>query len=154
MVAHLEAFTDWARLRPDYDEPYLRFLLDQLDATTSYGELSARLVRRDGAPIGWHISLIEQGGAAEVLQVVGRPEDLPDVFDALLAHAYEQGAAAVRGRLDPPLVEAVTRDRSVLRRGTGVLLRTREPQLSLAALKGETQLSRLDSNVWMDSHGR
>lgn len=154
MVAHLAELTDWARLRPDYDEPYLRFLFGQLEQTSSYGDVSARLVRRDGAVIGWHVGFVRAGGHFDVLQVAGRPEDMPDLFDALLAHAWQAGAVAVRGRLDAPLAEAVTRDRSILRAGTAVLLRARAPELPLAALRGQAQLSRLDSNVWMDSAGR
>lgn len=155
MAEHLEALTSWARLRPDYDEPYLRWLFEQLGGRrTSYGDLSARLVRRDGEPIGWHVALIPHGGTAETLQLVARPEDMSDVFDAYLAHAAQAGAVAARGRLDPAVSAAVTRERSILRRGNAVLLRARDPQLTLAALRGETLLSRLDANMWMDSHGR
>lgn len=154
MVAQLDDLTGWARLRPAYDEPFLHFLLDQLSRTTSWGDLSARLVRRGGRAIGWHIALIRPGGVAETLQLVARPDDLADVLDAYLDHARELGAVAARGRLDPPLVDAISRERSILRRGNFVLLRTASPELLTATLRGDAQLSRLDTNMWMDSRGR
>jgi hypothetical protein len=154
MVAQLDALAGWASLRPDYDVPYLEWLFDALRDTPSFGELSARLVRRAGEPIGWHVSLVEPGGHADVLQVLAQPADMPDVFDALLAHAHDQGAVAVRGRLEPPLLEAIARERSVLRQGGVALLRTREPGPYAAVLEGRALLSRLDANGWVDVRGR
>lgn len=154
MLAHLDALTGWARLRPDYDEPFLRWLFAELALTRTYGELSARLVRRDGEPIGWHVSMIERGGLADTLQVVSRPDDANAVFANLLAHARERGAVAVRGRLEAPLLDAITQRRSVLRRSNWALLRARDPELERATLLGQSVLTRLDSNVWMDTRGR
>jgi hypothetical protein len=154
MVAQLDALAGWAALRPDYDVPYLRWLFQMVADTPSFGDLAARLVRRGGEPIGWHLSLIEPGGHAEVLQLVAPPDETPAVFDALLAHAHAQGAVAARGRLEPPLLDAISRDRSVLRGGGTVLLRTRAPEPFHAVLEGRALLTRLDANGWVDVRGR
>jgi hypothetical protein len=89
-----------------------------------------------------------------VLQVVALPDEAPAVFDALLAHAHERGAVAARGRLEPPLLDAISRDRSVLRRGGTAMLRTREPGPFHAVLEGRALLTRLDANGWVDVRGR
>jgi hypothetical protein len=154
MVAQLGALAGWADLRPDYDVPFLRWLFQMLADTPSFGDLSARLVRRDGEPIGWHLSLIEPGGHAELLQLLAPPDETPAVFDALLAHAHARGAVAARGRLEPPLLDAISRDRSVLRRGGTAMLRTRAPEPFHAVLDGRALLTRLDANGWVDVRGR
>lgn len=154
MVGYMHELMGWATLRPDYDVPFLRWLFEQVRDTPSYGELSARLVRRDGAPIGWHISLVRDGGAADTLQVVARPADAPAVFDAYLAHAFRLGAVAARGRLEAHLCDAVTARRAILRQGNASLLRTRRPELLVAALGGRALLTRLDGNGWIDTRGR
>jgi len=151
MLAHGEELMGWARLRPDYDLPFLEWLFAQLAAVRGFGDFTARLVRRDGAPIGWHASFVRAGSLAEAIQVVARPADLPAVFDALVAHVEAQGAVALRGRLDPPLVEAVTQERSILRSGYPVLLRTQDPDVLGAALAGEMLFARLDANAWIDT---
>lgn len=154
VVEHIGELAGWARLRPDYDEPYVRWLFAQLAATRTYGELSARLVKRDGVPIGWHVSMIERGGLAEVFQVATRPADATTVFGALIDHTRAQGAIAVRGRIEAPLIDAITQERSVMRRSNWALLRARDPELATAALLGDSFLTRLDSNIWMDTRGR
>lgn len=153
IVEHATEICGWARLRPDYDVGFARWLFAALELTPSFGAPALRLVRRDGVAIGWHVSLVEPGGAAEVLQLAARPGEAPAVFDALVAHAYARGAVAVRGRLEAPLVDAITRERCILRRGNPVLLRTRSEEPLDAVLRGEAMLTRLDANWWMDSHG-
>ncbi len=154
MVAHLDALTSWARLRPDYDLPFLTWLFAQLGNDHPQGELAARLVRRDGQPIGWHISLVRPGGMAETMQLVARPRDTADVFAALLSHARERGAAAVRGRLEAALLDAITTRRTLLRRTSFVMLRARDPDVLGAITSGAAVFTRLDADWWVDPRGR
>jgi hypothetical protein len=154
LVGALDAVSGWARLRPAYDEPFAAWLLEQLAQTTSYGRLSARIVTRDGEVLGWHVGLVEPHGVAEALQIAARPEASELVFDAFLANARGLGAVAARGRLEAPLTDAITQQRSVLRRGHWALMRARRQEVLDATLLGQALLTRLDTNVWMDSHGR
>ena len=53
--------------------------------------------------------LLRPGWRSEVLQVAARPRHLPAVLDHLFWHAASEGSAALRGRLEPGLLDAVTR---------------------------------------------
>jgi hypothetical protein len=154
MIAHYDELSAWARLRPAYDLPYLRWLFAQLSAGHPQGELAARLVRRDGEPIGWHVGLVQPGGLAEAMQVLARPGEAPTVFDALLAHAHARGAIAARGRLEAPLLDAITSRRALLRRTSFVMARVRDPELLAAIQNGEALFTRLDADWWIDPRGR
>ena len=154
MLEHLEPLTAWARLRVDYDLPFLTWLFEQLADDHPQGKLEARLVRRDGAAIGWHISLIPPGGTAQAMQVVAAPADMGAVFGALIAHAYACGASAVSGRLEAPLLDAITARRTLLRRGGLVLARAKEPGMLAAIQDGAALFTRLDADWWIDPTGR
>jgi len=154
MLEQLEPLTAWARLRVDYDLPFLTWLFAQLADDHPQGRLAARLVRRDGAAIGWHISLIPPRGIAQVLQVVAAPADMGAVLGALIAHAHTCGASAVSGRLEAPLVDAITARRTILRRGGLVLARAKDPAMLAAIQNGSALFTRLDADWWIDPTGR
>ncbi len=154
MLEQLDAFVGRGDLRPVYDAGYLAWLLHELGTARAGSALAARLVRRGEVPIGWHVSLVEPHGVAHVLQVVARPRERAAVFEALLDHAYAQGAVAVQGRLEPHLTEAITQQRCVLRRGSYAGIHAREPELVTAALAGRSMLSRLDGEWWIDPRVR
>ncbi len=155
MMEHLEQFTSWARLRVDYDMPFLTWLFAQLADDHPQGSLAARLVRRDGEAIGWHISLVPRGGIAQVMQIVAAPGDAPAVLSSMLVHARELGAVAARGRLEAPLLEAVTARRTVLRGAGFVYVRApNDPAIVSAIQSGHALITRLDADWWIDPAGR
>lgn len=155
MLEHLDAFTSWARLRVDYDLPFLTWLFEQLADDHPQGRLAARLVRREGEAIGWHISLVPRGGIAQSLQVVAAPGETQAVFSSMLVHARELGAVAARGRLEAPLLEAITARRTVLRGAGLVYVRApSDPAIIAAIQNGQALFTRLDADWWIDPTGR
>lgn len=155
MMEHLERFTSWARLRVDYDLEFLTWLFAQLADDHPQGQLAARLVRRDGEAIGWHISLVPRGGIAQSMQIVAAPRDAPAVMSSMLVHARELGAVAARGRLEAPLLEAITARRTVLRGAGFVYVRApNDPAIIAAIQEGKALFTRLDADWWIDPTGR
>ena len=155
MLEHVERLASWARLRLDYDLPFLTWLFAQLADGHPQGQLSARLVRRDGAVLGWHIGLVRPGGLAQVLQVVALPRDLPAVFEAMLVHVRGLGAVAARGRLEAPLLPAITVRRTLLRQTSFTLVRApNDPMLISTIQNGSALFTRLDADWWIDPTGR
>ncbi len=155
MMEHLERLTAWARLRPDYDLPFLTWLLAQLADHHPQGALAARLVRRGGEVIGWHVSLVPPGGIAQSMQVIAAPEDLPAVLESQLAHVRELGAIAARGRLEAPLLPAITARRTLLRQTSFTLVRTPSDPAPITAIQqGAALFTRLDADWWIDPTGR
>jgi hypothetical protein len=152
LVRQLPAIVE-ARLRPDYDEAFLVWLFAELAAVASRGSLVARLVRTDrGRPAGWYVYYLRRGGLCDVLQVVAARRGVDRVLDDLFAHARRNGAALLRGRLEPSLVDALARRRCVLRYNGAALVHSRHPEILRALGAGEALLTRLDGEWWMGHH--
>ena len=153
MLDALGKATAGFRLRPDYDEGYLRWLLAELATVERRGELTARLVRGEGDRVlGWYIAYFPRGGVAQVLQVAAQADDAGTVLDELFVQASAAGVAAVCGRLEPHLVDAVTDRHCIIRRTSKVLVHAKDPEIARAVLAGEAFLTRLDGEWWMAPH--
>jgi hypothetical protein len=137
-------------LRPAYDEAYLEWLFAELLRTRERGRLVARLVRGGaGRPLGWFLYYLQPGWRSEVLQIAAPGErEFGTVLDHLLAHAHAHGSAAVRGRLEPGLVEPVVRRRCLLWPRGGTLAHARDPDVLCALGSPRALVTRLDGNDW------
>jgi hypothetical protein len=153
VVEHLDGVAAGHGLRPAYDEQYLQWLLDEVGMVESRGPLHSRLVRNaQGKVLGWYVVYVPMGGIAQVLQVGATAADAGAVLDDLSARCAGAGAAAVQGRLEPRLYDAVTERRFGLRAGSLVLVHARDTATERAILAGESYLSRLDGEWWMAPH--
>ena len=154
-TAMLEGMPRVARrldLCPAYDEAYLQWLFAEMPRVRSRGEPVARLVRNErGRPIGWFIYYLRPGWRSEVLQVAATGErDLGCVIDHLLAHAYAHGSAAVRGRLEPGMLQAVAGRRCLLWHRGGTLVHARDPGVLAATRSDRALITRLEGDPWLD----
>ncbi|GAA4891877.1 GNAT family N-acetyltransferase [Actinomycetospora straminea] len=142
------------RLFPDYDERYLRWLFDELEAVTPVrGRLVAHLVRTGaGRVAGWYVYFLPVGGTAQVQQIASTGPDPGPVLDHLLAHADAHGAAAVAGRVEPSLVAAVRRRRCLIRPATWSLVNADDDGLLGLLESSDALLTRLDGEWWMAPH--
>jgi len=152
LVEALPVVSAHMALSPDYDEAYTAWLLGELARVPARGELVAHLVRRcggrsGGGPriAGWYVYHLRPEKRSEVLAIAApNHADVELVLDHLFAHAHRHGAAALRGRLEPRLVEALTRRRCVLWYGWPALLHTLDAELARAVLAGDALLTRLE----------
>jgi hypothetical protein len=138
------------RLHIAYDLPYLRWLFGELGRAPARGEPVAHLVSDPGGRVlGWYVYFLRRTGRSEVMQIVARDRDLGAVLDHLLRHAWEHGAAMLRGRVEPGLAALVARRRCMLWYRGGALLRARAPEVA-RALEGHGAVSRLDNEFFVD----
>jgi hypothetical protein len=139
-------------LYPDYDEGFLEWLFEELGKVERRGRLVANLVHAEsGRALGWYLYYLRPGARCEVLQVAASERDVGRVLDHLLSHAHANGSAAVRGRLEPNLVEAVVRRRCLLWHQGGALIHSRDPQLLLAMQSEKALVTRLEGEWWGDA---
>jgi hypothetical protein len=152
MLEHVPRVTRRLDLRPAYDEQFLEWLFRELRRVKGRGELVARLVRNERSrPIGWYVYYLRPGWRSEVLQVAASGErDLGSVLDHLLAHAYAHGSAAVRGRLEPGMLQAVTSRRCLLWYRGGTLVHARDPGLLAAIESNRALITRFEGDPWLD----
>jgi hypothetical protein len=152
LLAHHAQVVDPSCLHAAYDEAGLDWLWHELARVPRRGRLVAHLVRAaDRRPLGWYLYLLRPGWRSEVLQVAARPRHLAAVLDHLLWHASSEGSAALRGRLEPGLLDAVVSRHCVLWHRGGALVHTREPELALAVQTEGSLLTRLEGDWFADA---
>lgn len=151
MLTHLPEIMRGIALQPVYDARALAWLLEQTARKTRHGKLRARAVL-DGErrPIGWYLYYVLAGGVSEVVQIAARDGMFDSVLRRLLADAWQHGAAAVRGRLDPRFVQQLSDRHCWLRReGTWTLVHSRHADVLSAIHRGDAFLSRLEGEWWL-----
>ena len=152
MLAHLPAVLDGNALQPVYDERSLAWLLDQAARKMGQGTLRARSVlNSERRMLGWYIYYLQSGGApSEIVQIVARTGSYECVLRRLLADAWRQGAAALRGRVDPQFVYELSSHHCWLRREAPcTLIHSRDEEIVDAIQQGHAFLSRLEGEWWM-----
>jgi hypothetical protein len=146
MSAHLPGVMDGNALQPVYDADSLAWLLEQAARMNRHGKLRGRAVLdRERRLIGWYLYYVLSGGVSEVLQIAARNGSFDRVLRRLLADAWRQGAAAVRGRVDPRYVQQLS-DRHCWLRTGGIwtLVHSRDADIMAAIHQGDAFLGRLE----------
>ncbi|HKA39835.1 MAG TPA: GNAT family N-acetyltransferase [Burkholderiales bacterium] len=151
MLAHLPEVLHDNVLLPVYNERVLARLLDRTARKTRHGTLRARAVHDGERVIGWYLYYVQPGGVSEVLQLAAREGDYDRVLQRLLADAWQQGAAAVHGRLDPRFASVLSDRHCWLRTdGAWTLVHSRHADVLDAFQRGGAFLSRLDGEWWLE----
>jgi len=149
----LSSLGDNIRLRPDYDDDFAGWLLGEVAAVRTRGELVARIVRRDGVVCGSYAYYAPRRGIAQVLHIAGRERDLGDVLDVLFQDAWERGASGVQGRVEAQLRHPLSERRSLFHAsGYLALIHARDPEILHAIQAGNSLMTRLDGEWWMGHH--
>ena len=152
LIDHQREVVGDARLRIDYDEPFVEWLFREMSAVQTHGTLVRRLLRRDDRLLGWYIAYFKPRGLSHVVELKAARGQLDTVLDWLFADAWSGGAAALEGRLDDALYEPLVRRRCLLRHGERALYHSRDPEVLAAISLGWSALSRLDGEWWMGHH--
>lgn len=150
LLEHLPPFSDHIRMRPDYDEEFLTWLLHEMSEVRSRGELVRRLVHApDGRVLGWYVAYLRTGGVSHLMQLGARERNVEAVLDHLLFEAQRQDVAFLTGQLEPQLFEPLTRRRCILHPFTNFLVHSRSPEILSSVLLGEAMISGMDGEGWM-----
>jgi len=138
------------RLRPDYDETYLAWLLKSMTAIQGQGDLEAwRVLSPTGAPLGWWVAYLAPGRTSRVFALDGTDDDLGTVTDHLFARADAAGVAALIGRLEPRLRRPLATHGTFTHNGGSLqMIHSSDPSLLNDALLGRLAFSRLEGENW------
>jgi hypothetical protein len=140
-----------APLKPRYDRASFVWLIRQASLAVSLGKFRTVIVHdTNGLPCGWLAYFCKTGGTAFLLQLgVRRPEHFGAVLQSLLADAWDQGCATVKGFSRPEQLTTLTQNRCLLRHpGSSALIHSRNPDLLNIVRLGEAALSGLDGERW------
>ncbi|HYR07341.1 MAG TPA: GNAT family N-acetyltransferase [Longimicrobium sp.] len=137
---------------PVYDPDALAWLMEHARERWRDERVEAVLVRgADGEPVGCFIYLNGGAGTAQVLQLAALPPHRGAVLRQLFRHAWQAGAAAVRGRADPLWMDEVGAAGCRWERsGEGIIVHARRAELLAALLRGDAVLGGLDGEWWLD----
>jgi hypothetical protein len=146
LLACLTEFTAGRFLRPDYDHRSLSWLLERADRKRRKRRLQKVLVKTEQQEIaGWYLYYSEPRRPAEVLQLFAKPRFARGVVEHLFYHAWQQGAIAVSGRLEPDVAQVVSDKHCLCNLGPNwMVVHSRRPELLSAFDRGNVRLSRLD----------
>jgi hypothetical protein len=144
-MTHLTEFTSARSLRPEYEKGTFAWLLDRAANREPGGRLLKALTRSGSEVLGWYVCHLGRDGVADVAQIAAKPSTIHDVLDHLFRAAWDQGAMAVTGRLDPRFIQALSDKYCVFhRRGPWVLVNARTPELLRPFHDGTAAFSRID----------
>ena len=152
LLESLPLLTDRLKLFPDYDEEFLDWLFREASRTYPEGAVVRDLVvANDGRPIGWYVYVLRQDSVSELLQLAATERGLEAVLDHVFSHAEAHGSAALRGRLEPALVEPIARRHCLLRYSGRALIHSRNAELLQAVTMGDALLTKLEAEWWGDA---
>lgn len=136
-------------LRPEYSPHSVRWLLEMASRREKQGALQKILVLSpDGALAGWYIYYLKPGGLSEVLQVHAQRGSIGLVLDRLFYHAWQHGAVAVTGRMEPKFIESLWSRRCLFGlQGHWFTAFSKRLDILAAINSGEAFLTRLEGEL-------
>jgi len=145
LLATLPGFMTRDSLRVEYDTQTLNWLMARAAERRADGQLHKGVINDEHGPIGWHIYHLDHQGHAEVLQLGAKPASIGPALDHLFYDAWQRGATAVSGRLDPRFMQAFSDKLCVFhRRGPWVLVAARRAEFLRPFQHGDACFSRFD----------
>jgi hypothetical protein len=145
VVTYLAEFSGAGSPRVAYDERTFEWLLERVSAMTPGGRLLNVMLRDDDEILGWYVCHLGPDGLADVLQIAAKQDSIDTVLAHLFHHTWRQGALAVRGRMEPRFMQALSDKYCFFhRRGPWMLIKAKSPDLLQSFQSGAACFSRLD----------
>jgi len=142
-------------VRPVYSREATEWLWKRLPfLSLDSKEVSAILLRNSrGKLLGWYIYHVTQSGIARVSQIAAKQADAQVVINHLFARVFEEGAAAIAGRMQPHFQQCMIDHNCLIRgRESYTLVHSRDRRLAEAFRGGHAWLTVVDGeaplNVW------
>ena len=143
--------------RPIYAERDFEWKVGQAARKRRYGEFRLVTLKRPGdqVPCGWFSYYDGAGGVGRVMQSAA-PANMGDEFvRAMLRHVRSSGATGASGRIEPELIDPMSKAGCVFNRGLDgrakhTLLHSKDEDLLNSLLRGDGFLTRLDGEGWLN----
>jgi hypothetical protein len=145
LLAAMSELVQGRALVPAY-EPHTRaWIVARASNRPDHGRLRQVLVRDAHGITAGFAYCLTRNGVVELLQLGAKPDAVGNALDHLFEDARQQGANAVRGRLDSALAPELSgRGCLLYRRGHWSLIHSRHTDLLHAVHSGDAFLSRLE----------
>lgn len=148
-AAVLEPLTRQFSLRPDWsDAPFAPIIAEAADMLDYGDAVFASVTTPSGALIGAFFYHLRPGRMARVLQLLAMPGQAGPVMDCLIGHAAQRGAAALTGRTQPALLQAMLGRRIAFAHLASTVVHSRDERLVNACLEAQGFLNGLVGENW------
>ncbi len=147
----LSEFSNTRALWPEYDDHSLTWLLEMLNRKERPGALRKLVVRNSRQEIiGWYLYYLNPGGVSAVVQIVAKDGSFGIVLDHLFHDAWQEGAIAISGQLEPRFMQEFSERHCLFDCGKPwVLIHSRDRSLIEAISYGNALLSKLEGELCM-----
>jgi hypothetical protein len=141
-------------LSPCYDQYSLNWLLAVLAEKKKLGTLRKVIVRGDRNEIaGWYLYYSNPGAVGTVLHMHATLGRIDQVFRHLCHDAWQHGAIALTGRVEPRFTKDLCRNHCLLHWRSWALVHSRNPKLLGAFDSGDAIFTALEGEWWISVEG-
>ncbi|NKL02365.1 hypothetical protein GFM02_29950 [Rhizobium leguminosarum bv. viciae] len=145
----IEILTSHYQMRPHWPDRLLRHVVGEAFEKPLYGvPIAALVMAPNGSPIGAYLYHLREGGVGRVLQILALPGREGKVIDCLLADADERGAAGLRGRTHPILMEAMLGRRMLFANASNTILFSHDEAIIDCFRRGKAFVNGLAGESW------
>jgi hypothetical protein len=149
LVALIQRFAERYELRPAWDDSSLRWFLAHAARKGAFGDLIGRVVYgKNSTPLGCYLYYGRPGGMAIALQIFSEREHADTVVNGLLTDVNRRGCAAVRGRSQPDLLDALLQNNCIFGHTASLTMHSRNPELLAAIRAGGALVTGLAGESW------
>ena len=136
---------------PRYDVKTLSWMLDALRYRRSRGDVRVLLLRiGSDKPFGWLCYCASPGRVFQVVSIGAARDKIGHALEYLFWDAYERGADAIEGLVDPAFVrEYADRHCYFTTDDSWFLIHSRDPELRAAMHRGDCFVSRMEAEWWL-----
>jgi hypothetical protein len=155
LLEGIREFSKRQLLVPDYNIQSLKWLLSEASRKQEYGPLrKVALFDKVGALTGWYMYYPNPGKAGQVLQCIGKPAAIGEVFDRLFNDALQHGSVALIGRFEPRIAKELSEKLCIIvQRGSYVQAISKNPTVLEALYSGNAFFTRLEGEWWTRLQG-
>ncbi len=149
LVALIQRFAARYELRPAWNDSSLRWFLAHAARKEPFGDLIGRVVySKNRTPLGCYLYYGRPGGMAMALQIFSGREHADTVVNGLLTDVNRRGCAAVRGRSQPDLLDALLQSKCIFGHTASLTMHSRNPELLAAIRAGDALVTGLAGESW------
>lgn len=143
------ALTAHFPLRPQWQVETLRARIAHARRKANYGDCVRRVVTtRDGRAVGLFLYYGNRGGIGRAVQILAAPGQEGAVIDRMIDHAASRGLVALRGRVQPALLDAMIGRRIGFLHASSSIVHARDPALIDLFRSGKAFLNGFAGESW------
>ncbi|MEO6013992.1 MAG: hypothetical protein ABIQ30_10470 [Devosia sp.] len=143
-----------SRARPDWAGDTLEHRLEGASRKAVHGPMTCRAVTGPGGnPVGLFVYHAQPFGIGHVLQIMAQPGQAGYVVDQLFQYASSAGIAALSGRTDPALLDALLGRDCSFGNYSSTVVAARDKSLLVAMREGHSLITGLAGETWSPFSG-